>query len=355
MTTDRISERTTARSATGAGAVTGAASSAGSTTRVGSTNSPRAIVPAATAMPSGLTSVRPWPMVAAALSTTDVFAGTSPVNASTPTSQPSPMPIGAAAAASASSPSSPDSATKAVLQDAAKSSANVTSPSASPSKFLKERPSTVWVVGHGTDCSGVTPGGQQGLRADRLERRARRVLAGHGPVGARGGSVGHRQHGAGRDVDGHERGVAVATRSATRRCGRQRRVGRTLHGRVQGQRDRGARDGVDREQLGRLVSPHPVDHDAGSACQALVVRALQARQPGLVAGHDPAVRLLDDLGGRGSDAAEQCPGELARRCERLGVLGEHGAGQGSQLRVQRLEVGLTQGDDVDERRRVAPP
>ena len=201
-------------------------------------------MPATTAIDSGLARSRPWPMVAAALSVAPSFAGTSPVKASAPTVQSSPRPIGAAAVARASSASCDDRPTNAVLQEVAKSSAKVAeSPSAPPSKFLNDLPSTVAVAGQATVSAGVTPAASSAWVLTALKVDP----GGYCPVIARfapvAGRVRHGENGSRRHRDGHQGRVALAAVGAERPRGHdvgQRGVGRLLHRRVERDDQRGA-------------------------------------------------------------------------------------------------------------------
>ena len=108
-------------------------------------------------MAAGLASTRPWPMDAAASSTSDSSLGTLPVSTGVPSAHSSPMPTEAAAAVRAPGSSRDDSPTKAVLHERAKSVRNGTSPSWESSTLRNARPATVAVCGHGTVSSGVSP------------------------------------------------------------------------------------------------------------------------------------------------------------------------------------------------------
>ena len=103
-------------------------------------------------MASGLTTVLPWPKVAAASSVglppVGDLAGER-VHAEVPRAAPGPA--RGRRPASPSAPSFGASAANAVLQDLAKSVRNGTVPSAKLSEFLNDRPSTVKVFGQSTD------------------------------------------------------------------------------------------------------------------------------------------------------------------------------------------------------------
>ena len=261
------------------------------------------------------------------------FAGTSPVKASAPTVQSSPRPMGAAAAARASSASCDDRPTNAVLQDVAKSSANVAeSPSAPPSKL--ERPAVDGGggrAGHGIGRRHA--GGQQRLGAHRLERRPRRVLPGHRAVRPRGRRVRHGENGSRRHRHCHQRRVALAAVGAERTRADdvgERGIGRLLRGRVERHHERRTGDGLDREQLG--AGPGGVlEHGARPwrpACRrAARVLPLQPGQAGLVAGRHARPSLADRSP---RSPARRCRGAPARprSGERERRPGEHAPGRG---------------------------
>ena len=156
----------------------------------------------------------------------------------------------------------------------------------------------------------------QRQRADHLEGRAGGVLAGRGQVRARRArAVGRRQHRPVRGPDRHQRGGRGVVAEA-----RQRVLGVLLHGRVERREQVGAVGGADLDERPQLVAVVAGHHGgAGTAPELVVVAGLEPRQADLVAGDDPAVGLLDQLGGRGTDPTQQRGGELPGRRERQRV------------------------------------
>jgi len=130
--TSRIIERSSPSSAPGSGGPWSRGSEA--STR-GACQRPSTTVAATPAIASGLTRIRPWPIIDDAWSTSSVLGGTSPEKAATPGSISRPSPKSSPAAARASGSSRSASETKAVLQDSAKSTRNGTAPAAEPSKL----------------------------------------------------------------------------------------------------------------------------------------------------------------------------------------------------------------------------
>ena len=196
---------------------------------------------------------------------------------------------------------------KVVLQDWANATRSGTVPRSNWSSFSNSRPSTTVVPGHATGVSGVTA---------PAESSAVAVIVfmldpgGKWPVSALPASAAAFEETA--------RISPVPGRTTTRWVGSvlpgDGGVGRVLHGRDDRRLHRPAGHGGDGGDLvplvgGVLVGARDRDREAGRAGELLLEGPLQAGEAQLVAGgvprRSPSSRLLDDLGRRRADAAQQ--------------------------------------------------